>query len=114
MESHITILLENPAGGLKYLADVFRTKFLQVGYGWRKFVFHVRFLIAQPEHDYLFTGAVKDKYSLSEKSKSFSMHLLSVVEIYQLRRFLIKSVNTTPVRVSGSTNLSCPELLLNL
>jgi len=99
MESHITILLENPAGGLKYSADVFRTKFLQV---------------AQPNHDYLFTGEVKDKYSLSEKSKSFSMHLLSVVEIYQLRKFLIKSVNTTPVRVSGSTNLSCPELLLNL
>lgn len=37
------------------------------------------------------------KCSLSEKRERFSMHLLSIVEIYQLSKFLVKSVNAMHV-----------------
>lgn len=45
LESHMTVLFKDPAGGFKYLVDVLRTKFSQVKYGRIKLVSHVRFLL---------------------------------------------------------------------
>jgi hypothetical protein len=45
LESHMTVRFKDPAGGLKYLVDVLRTEFSQVGYRRIKLVSHVRFLL---------------------------------------------------------------------
>lgn len=45
LESHTTIHFKGPARGLKYLVDVLRTKFSQVGYRRIKSVCHVCFLL---------------------------------------------------------------------
>jgi hypothetical protein len=45
LESHMTVRFKDPAGGLKYLVNVLRTEFSQVGYRRIKLVSHVRLLL---------------------------------------------------------------------